>query len=423
MNRSLPITSRITVLGLLFSTALVWPSGAAPVTRATGGNSFNLTANGAVRVAVAQPDGRIVIGGDFTTITSNNGVAVTRNRMARLNADGSLDLAFDPNANGSVETIAVQADGNILAGGQFTAIGRQKRNRIARLNFSTGLADWFDPNSNERVYAIAVQTDGKIVVGGVFDSIGGQLRRHLARLDAATGLADAFDPSPDAFGVYMIALQTDGKILVGGFFRTIGGERRNSLARLDPMTGLADSFDPQASSINKAVAVFHAITIQADGRIIVGGEFGNIGGQIRNRIARLDPITGRADPFDPDASGAGSDPHISAIAVQTDGQVLVGGAFTNIGGQPRNHLARLDPTTGLADSFDPSPDALGVYAIAVGSDGQILAGGAFHKISGKNSNYIAALDPNANDVDDGNTDSNTPGSDDATSTSVTTPHQ
>jgi uncharacterized delta-60 repeat protein len=354
-------------------------------------DGFDPKPNGAVRVVVVQPDGKILIGGDFTTLSPNRGAAVKRNCIARLNADGTLDTAFDPNANIAVESIAVQADGKILAGGQFTSIGGQTRNRIARLDATTGLADSFDPNANERVYAIAVQADGKILAGGVFGSIGGQWRIHIARLDATTGLADSFDPSPDAFGVYAIAVQTDGKILAGGSFGSIGGQRRNSFARLDATTGLADSFDPQPIGTSQAVAVFYAIVVQSDGKILAGGDFRSIGGQPRNRIARLDAATGLADSFDPKASGGNSHPDVSAIAVQADGKIIAGGAFTSIGGQERNHIARLDATTGLADSFDPSPDALGVYAIAVQTDGKILAGGSFGSIAGQNRSYFARL--------------------------------
>ena len=145
-----------------------------------------------------------------------------------------------------VYSIAVQADGKILAGGDFTSIGGQTRNRIARLDATTGLADSFDPNANGRVYSIAVQADGKILAGGVFTSIGGQTRNHIARLDATTGLADSFDPNANG-DVHSIAVQADGKILAGGVFTSIGGQTRNRIARLDPTTGLADSFNPNAN--------------------------------------------------------------------------------------------------------------------------------------------------------------------------------
>jgi len=94
--------------------------------------------------------------------------------------------SFDPNANSFVYSIVVQADGKILAGGNFSSIGGQTRNRIARLDATTGLADSFDPNANSLVYSIAVQADGKILAGGGFGSIGGQTRNHFARLSNDT---------------------------------------------------------------------------------------------------------------------------------------------------------------------------------------------------------------------------------------------
>src|SRR5476651_2660840 len=109
-------------------------------------DGFDPNANGLIRVFVVQPDGKILIGGDFTTLSPNGGVAVTRNHIARLNSDGTLDTAFNPNANGAVNVIAVQADGKILVGGSFSqsngtpTIGGQTRNFIARLDATTGAA-------------------------------------------------------------------------------------------------------------------------------------------------------------------------------------------------------------------------------------------------------------------------------------------
>ena len=115
--------------------------------------------------------------------------------------------------------------------------------------------------------------------------------------------------------------------------------------------------------------------MQADGKILVGGVFTLIGGQPRIGFARLDATTGLADSFDPNANS-----DVYAIAVQADGKILAGGSFTSIGGQTRNRIARLDPTTGLADSFDPNANDV-VRSIAVQADGKILAGGLFTTLS------------------------------------------
>ena len=363
-------------------------------------DDFDPNANGSVRVVVVQPDGKILIGGDFTTLSPNGGAAVTRNRIARLNADGTLDTAFNPNANGGVYSIAVQADGKILVGGIFSSeigqptIGGQTRNFIARLDATTGLADSFNPDPNDDVYSIAVQPDGKILVGGYFGTIGGQSRQRIARLDPATGLSDSFSAGAIGSAVFSIALQADGKILVGGVFSYIGAQQRHHIARLDPTTGESDSFNPNANNAVRSIAV------QADGKILAAGMFAganSIGGQERNRIARLDPITGLADSFNPNANNL-----VLAIAVPADGKILAGGEFTSIGGQTRNRMARLDPTTGLADSFNlnassPIFNSGAVSAIALQADGRIVVGGFFDALAPTGSrvtrNNIARLKP------------------------------
>src|SRR5438552_3024239 len=97
---------------------------------------------------------------------------------------------------------------------------------MARLDATTGLADSFDPNANSTVYSIAVQADGKILAGGGFTNIGGQTRHFIARLDPTTSQADSFDPNANNI-VFSIAVQADGKILAGGFFTSIGGQTSN----------------------------------------------------------------------------------------------------------------------------------------------------------------------------------------------------
>ena len=144
-------------------------------------DSFDPNANNDVRALALQADGKILVGGFFTSIGGQ-----TRNRIALLNPDGSLDASFDPNANGAVFAVPVQADGKILVGGAFTSIGGQTRNRIARLNPDGSLDASFDPNANFFVEALAVQADGKILVGGAFQFIGGQTRNRIARLKRAT---------------------------------------------------------------------------------------------------------------------------------------------------------------------------------------------------------------------------------------------
>jgi uncharacterized delta-60 repeat protein len=364
---------------LLFPLLVLLAGGAPAALGQTVADDFDPKADDVIRVIVVQPDGKVLIGGQFSTLAPNGGASVVRNRIARLNPDGTLDTAFNPNANNDIDCIALQADGKVLVGGKFTTIGGQSRQFIARLDATTGLADSFSANpTNSNVIALAVQPDGMILVGGNFTGIAGQERRNFARLDPTTGQPDSLDVNADD-DVNAIALQGDGKILVGGWFNRMGGQTRHHMARLDPVTGLADSFNPDTNGPVLAIAV------QGDGKVLAGGGFLTVGGQMRSDIARLDATTGMADSFNPNA-----DDWVYSIALQADGKILAGGRFRSIGGQPHAYIARLNSTTGLADLFVPYPYEA-VYSIAVQTDGKVLAGGAFSSIGRELRYFIGRL--------------------------------
>src|SRR5437660_1973781 len=118
-------SARFSLMALV---GLALTGGAAAVRGQSALDGFDPNANGTVYVVVVQPDGKILIGGAFTTLSPNGGAVVTRNHIARLNPDGTLDTAFDPNANNTVLSIAVQADGKIFAGGAFTTDISQRTN-------------------------------------------------------------------------------------------------------------------------------------------------------------------------------------------------------------------------------------------------------------------------------------------------------
>jgi uncharacterized delta-60 repeat protein len=366
---------------LLIGVAVLLAGGSTPSRAQNASDRFDPIANGPVLAIVIQPDGKSLIGGAFTTLSPDGGASMSRNRVARLNPDGTVDPTFDPDADGIVSAIALQPDGKIIIGGFFTTLASSggtpiTRNRVARLNADGTIDMAFDPNADAAVQSIALQTDGKILIGGSFTTLssnGGAavVRSRLARLDATTGAPDVFDASANGV-VFAIAVEADGNILAGGSFTSIGGQARNRMARLDPTTGLADPvFDPNA---NRPVLT---ICVQPDGNILVGGIFSgahSIGGHNRNFIARLKPNNGSADLFDPGANAT-----VRSIALQPDGKIVAAGEFTAIGGPSRKYIARLNATNGSADSFFPQPDHP-VLAIALQADGKILAGGLFTSV-------------------------------------------
>ena len=153
--------------------------------------------------------------------------------------------------------------------------------------FAQSALDGFNPNPDGPIRAVVVQADGKILVGGEFGSIGGVTRVQLARLDAATGLADSFNPSPDGT-VNSIVVRADGGFLVAGGFNNIGGQARLHLARLNSTSGLADTLNPDPGGPLSAIAM------QADGKGIVSGAFLTVAGQLRGFIARVNGVSGQS---------------------------------------------------------------------------------------------------------------------------------
>ena len=187
------------------------------------------TRTSVVRSIAVQADGKILAGGVFTTLAPNGGATVTRNRIARLETDGRLDQTLNLSTVGSyVTATAVQPDGKILIGGSFTTVLGVTRNNIARLNTDGTLDTAFNPNANDDVYSIAVQADGKILVGGFFTE-------RTASADRRATASPGSMPPPAwlirstrtrTVTVYAIAVQADGKILAGGDFTTASADRR-----------------------------------------------------------------------------------------------------------------------------------------------------------------------------------------------------
>jgi WD40 repeat protein len=344
--------------------------------------------NDSVNTAVPDGAGGWYIGGDFTYVGG-----ISRNHIAHILSDGSVDPLWDPNANCYVNAIAISPDGGtIYAGGSFAIIGGKERKLIAALDSSTGQATQWNPvvagDCFSCINAVTVSPDGAIVyVGGNFSSANGQSRNHLVALDTATGEATAWNPNAAVNSFYYVnALALSPcktTIYVGGCFSAIGGDQRENLAEVDLLTGGLTPWNPNATGIVEALAV------SPDGKTVyAGGQFISIGGERRNYIAALDAFTGQCKSW-----CAQSDSMVESIAVSPDGTtVYCGGWFSFIGGQARNCIAALDAFTGRATAFDPNANDY-VEVLAVSPDGlMVYAGGQFTSLGGMARNRVAALD-------------------------------
>src|SRR5438552_17111751 len=141
--------------------------------------------NDAVNVVIPQPDGKVIVAGRFTQ--ANN---VGRNRIARFNFNGSLDTGFDPGtgADGEITAAVLQPDGRIVVAGRFTSFNGFTHNGICRLNANGSVDQTFGLGNginNPAALALALQSDGRIIVGGQFSQSDLTQRFNLARLNTA----------------------------------------------------------------------------------------------------------------------------------------------------------------------------------------------------------------------------------------------
>ncbi len=356
--------------------------------------SYTPAPNAAVAAVAVQFDGKLVIGGSFTALG-----ATTARRIARLNADGSLDSAFVTATgtafNSDVVSLGLQADGKIVVGGAFTTIGSTGANYLARLT-SAGARDtsFQAMGFNSRPYAVAVLPDDRIVVGGGFqtfyDGAGYSfVCSRVARL-AATGGLDAgyiftFD---DGGSIYAQIPLPGGKLFVAGGFSKLGGAKvAANLARLNADGSVDSSFNSGGSGTNSQV---YAALRQPDGKLVITGGFTTYNGVAANRIVRLNADGTR----DPGFNTGGLNSPGFTLALLSGGRLLVGGTFTTVGTTTRNSVAVLNADGSLDPGFSTGTGAnAGVTCSVVQADGKIVLGGLFTAFAGNTVGYLVRLNP------------------------------
>jgi hypothetical protein len=321
---------------------------------------------------MAQSGNTLYMGGLFTAFSSNTLYGVP------LNATTGYPKPVAANyPNGIVYACVADGNGGWYIGGQFTSVGGQTRNRLARINADGSLHAW-NPNANNEIYALAV--DGQTVyVAGGFGQIGGQNRSYVAAVDAATGAVKTWNPGANGS---VSALDVSGNtVYVGGYFTQLKGATRNRLAAVDTASGsgLRD-WNPNVADGQIGQILVNGATAY------VTGAFTTVSGVSRAGIAAIDTTgTGTLKAWNPSPNGA-------AGAMRLSGSTMyVGGAYTNIAGVVRNRLAGIDTAgTGTATSFNPNMNADVIGIDLVGST--IYAGGAFTTAGGVSRSKGAAFD-------------------------------
>jgi uncharacterized delta-60 repeat protein len=348
-------------------------------------NSFNKStgADRTISTMALQQDGKIIISG----LSSYFGVA--RNSIARINSNGSLDNSFDPGtgADEHIDAVTIQQDGKILIGGSFTSFNGTSRNHIARLNIDGSLDRAFNSSTDYTVSSITIQADGKILIGGSFTNVNGSVRNRIARLNANGTIDAGFNPGNGANGgVAAICVQPDGKILIGGYFTSYNGVARSRVARLNADGTLDTGFTPSTSFLGGHTA---AIILQPDGRVLIGGSLYSIHNPDFITVIRLNDNGGYDESFD---AGMGANGPVQTMALQGDGKVLLGGYFNWFNGLTRNYMIRLQEN-GIPDTAFNAGAGTNDYinSILLQEDTKILIGGAFTSYDGVGRNRIARL--------------------------------
>jgi len=260
-------------------------------------------------------------------------------QILRLNTDGSIDSTFTPATVGGsdgfpdVWQILVQPDAKVLvAGFFFTFAGNDARDGIVRLMSDGSVDSTFAPVTiNGSVYSVALQADGKILIGGTFSNVNGVANPGVARLKANGSLdssfqATGFTRNSTSSRVRGIALQTDGLFILSGAFRIGTGNpaQRMPVIRLNAN----GSVDTTFSSIGLGVTLGTGrdLSIQPDGKVVA---------VINSTVYRLNTNGSKDTTFrQPSILDATFSPAIAGTPVTlqlySDGRLLVGGIFTDV---------------------------------------------------------------------------------------------
>jgi uncharacterized delta-60 repeat protein len=302
--------------------------------------------------------------------------------ISKLNSDGTVDTSFGPAHNGlndDVKSLAIDSNGKIIVGGAFTAFGGILAKYIARINSDNTLDTSFSPvgtSLNGIVNAIALASDGKIVVGGEFNDYNGTALTSIARLSTTGTLDTSFALTGTGLDntVNTLAMDSNGKIIVGGLFSSYDGTPTSGIIRINPDGTHDSSFNFGGSGF---VGQVNSLALDPNGKIVCGGVFNSYNGVPRGSIARLNSDGSLDTSFVP--SGTAFDDEVDAVAIDSNGKIVVGGLFTSYNSIPANYIARLNSDGTLDSSFSPSGIGFNssVTTLVVEDNGKIVVGGQF----------------------------------------------
>jgi uncharacterized delta-60 repeat protein len=372
--------AKVPVEGKVLLAVVTSPFGTAKSETATvrylGLDVFNYAAKGYVRTIAVQPNGKLIISGVAQTSGGDTYYLI------RLNSNGTSDSSFNsliPSFNGVVLALAVQLDGKVLIGGNFSQVAGVKRLGLARLNADGTLDDSFKPDlffptARGAVSALALQADGTILVGGYVGFSDAPFQLAIGRLLPDGSLDSSFVPPAYSLstGVDTLSILPDQSIVLGGNFAESlfvwAGERLSSSGARLARTVLTRMGTPMV----------RASSVQSDGKVLMGGVLVSESPLPQSLVWLNDDMS-----IDTNRTRFVDGP-VYCLAAQAGGKTLVGGAFTSIGGVPCTNLARLRDDGTVDPTFNHSITGTNVAVMAIASqlDGKTVMGGRFEEVDG-----------------------------------------
>ncbi|TDO98370.1 putative delta-60 repeat protein [Flavobacterium sp. 245] len=340
-----------------------------------------------VQTLSLQSDQNLIVGGEYLNL---NGIPSPY--LTRLTPDGTIDENFNTGSgfNGKIYASYIQPDGKILVGGSFTSYNGINAGRLIRLNPNGSIDTSFNTSIGATtgiIYDIAIQSDGKIIIGGSFTKYNNSTANYVARI-LTNGSLDASFVGSGASTIKNVKVLNNDKILLSGNFTVFNGTQINRILRLnndgriDLTFNVGEGFDSEVSTM----------TVQSDGKILLGGKFTSYNGITANRIIRI-MQDGSVDTSFFVGSGFNSG---AVLAFKTDsfGNIMVGGSFTgNYNGTSVNRVCLLDSFGLLKNDIDfgSGPATASVFALETDAEGAWYIGGSFLVFDGLNQGRLAKI--------------------------------
>lgn len=364
--------------------------------------AFNASGSGFTNYATGLKqlsNGQILLTGLFTAY--NN---VARNRIALINADGSLDTSFDPLAGFNISssdmvlTADVQSDNKIIVAGHFTKYNNDLANSIARINTDGKIDNTFNAGNigvkNLGTVNTVIQlSDGKYAVGGGYAMLDGKESLYMSKLNS-DGTIDTTFKSNFNNTVNGILELADGKLMVGGAFNNYGtSDFIQRLVILNADGTLSSQVKPSA---NYEVTTVNSLAKDTDGKILLGADLIGVGyptPATKYGLSRLNADGSLDTTFNTSGAGFNSYALVQKIYFQADGKIiLIGNNLTSYNGVAVNGIVRLNTNGTLDTSFKVNTGTpISLRSASILPSGKILIIGSFTSYLGVNRPGIALL--------------------------------